>query len=205
MRVADNGFFPWLAWAFFKWNGKINRLPYLGALACLLALLTLYTFLLGLFYAHFIVPPPEGAAADTQYLLEVLGSGVVSPFAMLPLTVISVMLDAKRLRSIGAFPWLAIVMNLLNFTRAEAEVAGGLGSIFGIASLAYLLILLLLPPRDTARPVNQGFQQASGRPGGGPRRMSGNDLTNWRVISRPAHPETDETPESEQSRKQEEK
>ena len=199
MRVADDGFFPWLVWAFFKWDGKINRLPYLGALACLLLLLTLYTFLVGLAYVHFIIPPPEGTAADMDYMLEMLRSGAVSPFAMLPLTVISIMLDAKRLRGIGAWPWIAVIMNALNFLRSGVEVAGPLGSIISIAGMAYLLILLLIPPKNTARPVNRGFP---GRSGGGPRRMSGKELTNWRLIAPAPRRTENETPEQDRDGEQ---
>ena len=200
MRVADDGFFPWLVWAFFKWNGKMNRLPYLGAMGCFLLLLTLYTFLVGLAYTHFIIPPPDGTPADMNYLLEVLRSGAVSPFAMLPLTVISVMLDAKRLRSIGAFPWIAIIMNALNFLRPDEEVAGPLGSIISIAGMAYLLILILIPSRGTAQPVNRGFPRSSG---GGPRRMSGKELTNWRLIAPAPRRTVDETPEQGRDHEQE--
>ena len=185
MRISENGFFRWLFWALFKWEGTIDRVPYSGALLLTWILSIVYMFLLGLFCAHVLFPPPEGVALDGEYILQVLRSGGVLRFAPLPLAVVAVLRDAKRLRSMGAFPWIAVIMAMLDLIRPDMPEA--VGKILGLAGLAYLLILLLMPARNAARP------------GAGPRRVSGEDLTNWRQLSPAPRQTPGEAPEQEQS------
>ena len=185
MRISENGFFPWLFWALFKWNGTIDRVPYAGALLSTWILATVYMFLVGMFCAHVFFPPPEGVALDAEYVLQVLRSGGVLRLAPLPIAIVAVLRDAKRLRSMGAFPWIAAIMALLDLIRPDMPEA--VGKVLGLAGLAYLLVLLLMPSRNTAKP------------GDGPRRMSGKELTNWRQLSPASRQTPGEAPEREQS------
>ena len=199
MRVTDNGFFPWLFWAFFSWKGVISRRGYIGAMLCFLVVLTIYTFLVGQVYARYLIPPPGGLAPDMEYMLGLLRSGQVSSYAMLPLLHISILLDAKRLRSMGALPWISVIINVLNAARPDMPET--LASLLGVLGIAYLLIMALVPPLDTARPVNQ--RPASRSSGNGPRRMSGKELTNWRLIAPAPRKSTDHAPDANPQPRQE--
>ena len=202
MRISENGFFPWLFWALFKWNGTIDRVPYAGALLSTWILSVVYMLLVGMFCAHVFFPPPEGVALDAEYILQVLRSGGLLRLAPLPVAIVAVLRDAKRLRSMGAFPWIAAGMALLDFIRPDMPDA--VGKILGLAGLAYLLILLLMPSRNAAGPARRGFPARPGD-GDGPRRMSGKELTNWRQISPAPRQTPGETPEQEQSGGEEKK
>ena len=193
MRIADNGFFPWLFWALFSWKGLIYRRAYIGAMLCFLVILAVYMFIVGQVYARFIFPPPGGLAPDMEYVTALLRSGDVPFYVTLPLLPISILLDAKRLRSMGAIPLISVIVNVLNSARpALPEQIAGL---LGVLGVAYLLIMLLVPPKFTAQPVNRRFADSPG--GGGPRRMSGKDLTNWRLIAPAPRKSADQTPDGQ--------
>ena len=185
MRVSDNGFFPWLFRVFFRWDGTLDRLPYLLALGCTLLLLMLYMYFSTLVYALYILPPPGGGMPSTEYIVELLQSGKMPHSIFYPMYLLFIMVDAKRLRSIGIVPWLAVIVNLKNFIP-NLEEGGVLAGILGLVTVAYTAILILLPPKSVAAPVHAW--KASGN---GPHRMSGDDLSNWRVVTPAPHAKAD--------------
>lgn len=191
MRIADKGFIPWLFWALFRWNGTLNRLPYFGLfLFCYVVVVTACTIGAGFLSALYILPPPEGAALDMQYIVEVLRSkdlpSWVSLLAMLPPTFCLIMIDVKRLRSVGLASWIAIAVNLAGLLRPYNTVPL-FESIMQLFLVAYRMFLFLLPA--PVKPVSDTA--------GGPRRVSGSELSNWTLIA-PAPGKTEESGEAAQ-------
>ncbi len=202
MRIADKGFFPWLAWALpkffpwvfwalFKWNGRIKRLPFLCAMACFVVMLVVYKLLVGTVYAHFIIPPPDGAAPDGLYIVELLRSKIPGVIHSLPV-VLLILPHAKRLRSIGASPWIAVPLVLIGLLPPQGEI---IESGKQLIVMVYGAILVLMPPRsETTRDL---LRRLSG--GKGPIRMRGRELTNWRVIGPAFRKAADQEPAREQA------
>ena len=178
MRISDNGFFPWLVWALFKWKGTINRLPFLGAAVCYVVLDVLYSLGILLLFAHVIIPLPDGAMIDGPYLHELLLSGKIPIYAFFSLIVVRILLQVKRLRSIGVTPWIAVIVNLAKEFNPGGE---GIVSIIGLLMMCYYAILLFVPAKDTAMPVHgRGRWPVGGD--GRPRKLDSSELSNWRVI-----------------------
>lgn len=198
MRIADKGFIPWLFWALFTWKGSIDRLPFLGAAVCYVVLDLFYSFGILLLYAYVIIPLPEGVAIGGPYFQELLVSGTIPLYVFLPLIVLRILLQVKRLRSMGFTPWIAVVINMAKEFNPGGE---GLSSIVGLMMVCYYAILLFIPSQDTARPVNGGRRWPTDSEGK-PRKLTGKDLGNWRVVE-PA-PRLDKERPAGQDEKEEE-
>ena len=190
MRVAENGFFPWLFWAFFRWDGKVERLPYIGALLIMATVAISYTIALCFFYASASGPLPPDAFDNAENLVALLRANEPPLFTMLPITCMAIMLDAKRLRSMGFTPYISIAINVMNFLRPSEQSMVSL--ICALLALIYLAMLILSPAREGATEAASGASRRSGWPFAqshseaterGPRRLRGAQVKSWRVLA----------------------
>ena len=189
----------------FSWHGRLHRLPFLGAslisvVPLLLALGLIYYFYMILAYNAEAIPP-IGSDDFLLFLLQLLEEDMTPFYLAFPLTYVSIVLGAKRLRSMGLPPAISAVVNVANYF---APIEGPIATMMSLLVFGYYVCLLVAPPAETgtaaaesgaAQPgsagtSNYGFQgipqpgSAGGNsygPQGAPRRHP--RIRDWRVIA----------------------
>lgn len=182
MTIADAGFFRWLFWALFSWKGRIKRLPYVGSFFCLVLVVRIYINAAAQWLAVNTLPPPGGAAPDPAYVLGLTSSQHIVPF-LLPICYIYIVLDIKRLRSIGA-P-LAPAFLFSGITPFVPIFAPGFAEAVVMTTFAYHAILAVIPAKeDRLSPLERKYRtwQAIATGNGAPRRFTGKEIKHWRIV-----------------------
>lgn len=182
MRFSDAGFLRWTAWAFFSWQGRIKRLPYAATFFALVLVVRAYATAAAQWMAVNVLPPPPGVALDPAYVAKVATSPEMAIF-LLPVCYIYIVLDVKRLRSIGAPLALAFVFSGL--TPFVPLFAPTLAQIIILTTFAYHAILAVVPAaEDRVSPLERkaGLWRSLATGTGMPRRLRGADIKFWRIV-----------------------
>lgn len=186
MKAADVGFFRWIVWALFGWNGKIKRLPYLGSFFCLILVVRIYVSAAVQWIAVNLAPPPAGVELDAAYVATLVTSHHIIPF-LLPACFIYVMLDVKRLRSIGlgSLPSLGVALLFSGLTPFAPIVVPAFANMVVMTTFAYHAILGVIPAEeDRISPLERKHRtwQAIATGDGTPRRLRGKDIKTWHIV-----------------------
>lgn len=187
MKAADVGFFRWLVWALFSWKGKIKRLPYIGSFFCLILVVRVYIGVAAQWLAVNVAPPPAGVPLDPAYAVSLATSLYIVPF-LLPVCYIYIVLDVKRLRSIGLSDLQAGLAALLfsgvtPFVPILVEPA--FQQMIVMTTFAYHAILAVIPAKeDRMSPLERKYRtwQAIATGDGTPRRLPGKAVKSWRIV-----------------------
>jgi hypothetical protein len=187
MKAADVGFFRWLFWALLSWQGKMKRLPYIGSFFCLVLTVRIYVNFATQWLAVNAVPPPAGVAPDSAYMISLATSQYIVPF-LLPICYIYIVLDIKRLRSIGLNTWQAGLIALV-FSGVTPfvpiVVAPAFQQLIIMTTFAYHAILAVIPAReDRISPLERKYRtwRAIATGNGTPRRLPGKAIKSWRIV-----------------------
>ena len=193
MEVAKNGFFPWLMWAWFSWDGRMNRLPYFGAgllstIPTLCIMVLIYWVYAGVVYGF-----DFARSMGVEDFLIFVGEETIPYYLSFPLIYISVALDAKRLRSMDLPPVIGIILHVVHFF---APLEGPVYIMVSLLVVVYFFCLLFVPPVETT--VTPPYAGTPGRNGDGfaaseqstpwpagtakPRRYTPR-IRDWRVIA----------------------
>jgi hypothetical protein len=186
MRVKDKGPIPWLAWAYFDCRGAIKRMPYAVAYVILVFLVNIFGSMIPPAVAVYIFPPPAGTEVNAAWLEQLVASGKVLPF-MLPFFYIYVVLDLKRLRSIGTPLLVSLGCPVLfaALSLAAPLVLPKLVQECAMAVFAYHAILFVVPAReDRVSPLERKYMvwQALATGDGTPRRLTRKEIKGWRIV-----------------------
>lgn len=182
MQVAKAGFLRWLFWALFSFSGRIKRLPFVGATFVVMLLQVPYLSFAMQVLAVFIMPPADGTHPSPEYMAQVRNTLPMVPL-LLPIFYLRLALDMKRLRSIGAPVAIAFAFGLLFllspiYPESITEMAN-------MTIIAYLGVLAIIPSKeDRMSPLERKFKtwQAIATGDGTPRRLSGKDILEWRIV-----------------------
>lgn len=182
MTIAEHGFFPWVGWAFFNWRGRIKRLPYALGFLCLVLLVRIYTSAVAQWIAVNVAPPPQGIPLDPSYVGEMMHSPHIVPF-LIPIAYLFIVLDIKRLRSMGAPILLAVVFSGLSpFVPVYFP---GIQETSVMTMFAYHAILAVVPAKeDRLSPLERKalVWKALATGSGMPRRLRGRDIKSWHIV-----------------------
>lgn len=186
MKVADAGFFRWIAWALFSWNGTIKRLPYLGSFFCLVLVVRVYVSAAVQWLAVNVAPPPPGVELDAAYVATFATSRYIIPF-LLPVCFIYLMLDVKRLRSIGlsSLHALGVALIFSGLTPFAPIAAPAFANMVVMTTFAYHAILGVIPAaEDRISPAERKYRtwRALATGDGTPRRLRGKDIKTWHIV-----------------------
>lgn len=182
MRVRDKGPVLWLLWAIFSWNGKIKRLPYAAAFGILFLLTSLYQIAVVPTVAEYVYPPPGGAPLSLEYIKELAKSREILPF-LLPLIYMYSALGFKRLRSVEAPIFIAVIFATAGMTAPI--LLPKYAEMISLSVFAYHAILVVLPAKeDRISPYERKYRvwQALARPEGGPIRLPGKAIKHWHIV-----------------------
>lgn len=186
MKMADVGFFRWISWVLFGWQGKVKRLPFLVGFLFLVLFAGPYTNAMVQVLAVYFVPPPGGAAPGAAYALSLTRHIGMVPL-LLPVFYIYTVLDLKRLRSIGMAPPLGMGLALLMAAMATygALYMPGLVQIIAMTVFAAHAILAVIPAEeDRVHPLERKARTwkeiATGN--GQPLRLSGKAVKHWHIV-----------------------
>ncbi|MDR0339672.1 MAG: hypothetical protein LBH65_05275 [Desulfovibrio sp.] len=186
MKMNDVGFPRWLLWALFSPAGRIKRLPYVVSFVILTLFIGPYTRAMAEITALHMFPPEGGAAIDVAYVQALASSSAMIP-ALLPVFFVYCMLDIKRLRSLGLS--LSILLPLAvafaALTTYPAILAPGLLQPIALTGFAYHAILAVIPAKeDRLHPLERKAMtwKAIATGDGTPRRLSGKDIKQWRIV-----------------------
>lgn len=186
--MADVGLARFINWALFSWNGSIKRLPYLGIFFGLVLVARIYLSIAAQWMATNAVPPPDGLKPDAAYVVGLMGSLYIVPF-LLPICYIYIMLDIKRLRSIGlgSLPALSMALVFSGLTPFAPIVAPAYIDMVAMTTFAYHAILGTIPAaEDRISPLERKYRvwQAIATGNGTARRLRGKDIKRWHVVMR---------------------
>lgn len=182
MQLAKAGFPRWFAWAFFSPSGRIKRLPFAACSFILYLLLIPYVSIAAQTLAVYVLPPPEGGQPTLEYVRGLSLSAAIIPL-LLPACSIRLCLDVKRLRSIGASVLIAVPFAALFLF--SPLLPAELGEMNSMTVFAYLAILAVIPAKeDRMSPLERKYRtwQAIATGNGAPRRLSGAEITSWRIV-----------------------
>jgi uncharacterized membrane protein YhaH (DUF805 family) len=182
VNIAEQGFIRCFFWAFFSWRGEIRRLPYALAFFGFVLLARIYASAAAQWLAVTLLPPPGNVAPDPAYVTALASTTAFLPF-LLPVCYCAVVLDLKRLRSIGAPAFLAFLLSGL--TPLVPFFAPSLTEMTALSSFAYHAILAVIPAKeDRLDPQEKKARTwkriATGD--GSPRRLRGKDIKEWRIV-----------------------
>ena len=174
-----------LVWALFSWRGRIKRMPY-AVCFLILALLTRPLMTMAAqTMAVYVLPPPEGTVLDFAYVTSLTLRPEIIP-VLLPFCYMYIVLDIKRLRSIGAPLILAFIFSGLS--PFVPLIAPDFAEMAAMTAFAYHAILAVIPAKeDRMSPLERKYRtwQSIATGDGTPRRLSGKDITSWRVVPKP--------------------
>ena len=182
MRVRDKGPLRWLAWAFFSWTGKIKRRPYADGFGVLLLVRSLYQNAVVRTVAEYIYPPAGGGPVSLEYITDLAKSPRILPF-LLPLVYMYSVLGFKRLRSIEAPVFIAVIFAALGLSAPI--LMPQYAEMLSLSVFAYHAILTVLPAKeDRISPYERKYRvwQAIATPEGGPVRLRGKDIKHWHIV-----------------------
>lgn len=181
MTLAEHGFLRWFFWALFSWRGRMKRVPYAFFTLFLLLLQKTYLSIAMQVLAVYIIPPPDGGVPTMEYAVG-LGTSLYMVPMMLPLFLLRLSLDVKRLRSIGAPLLLAPVLgSILLFSPIFPE---RIVEMANLTVVAYIGILAIIPSQeDRMHPLQRKARtwRAIATGDGTPVRLSGKDIKGWRI------------------------
>lgn len=162
MKIATHGFFRWIIWAMFSWQGRMNRLPYLGASVVSAIPLALVLCLVYWLYAQIVYGPQIVRYMDLEDFLLLLDMDSTPYYMAFPLSYVSIVLAAKRLRAIGLPPYAAIVLQTVYyFTPME----GAASTAMSLIMFVYYLALLLTPTKEEFLAQDMSAERPGAYPG----------------------------------------
>lgn len=183
MRVKDKGPLPWIGWAFFSWQGKMKRLPYMVSFAILFFLTRFYQIATVPLAAEYFFPPPGGAAIDVAYIVQLAASPQILPF-YIPLIYMYTVLDIKRLRSVGGPLFISVLFAVASFVAPV--YLPKYAEMLSLSIFAYHAILAVLPAQeDRISPYERKYRvwQTLFTGDGTPRRLNGKEIKHWHIVS----------------------
>lgn len=146
----------------FSWQGRMNRLPYLGASLLSAIPLVLVLCLIYWLYAQIAYGPDIVRHMDLEDFLLLLDMDSTPYYLAFPLSYVSIVLAAKRLRAIGLPPSIAVVLQTLYyFTPME----GPANTAMSVLMFVYYLALLLTPTKEAFLAQDLAAEQSGGYPG----------------------------------------
>ena len=182
MKIAEQGFFRWCFWAFFQWRGEMRRLPYILAFFAFVLVVRIHVSAAAQWLAVNVLPPPGNVVPDPAYAASLALTPAIIPF-LLPVCYCYIVLDVKRLRSIGA-PLLPAFL-FSGLTPFVPIFAPQLTEATVLTTFAYPAILAVIPAQEDRLPLPEKKARtwkriATGN--GTPRRLRGKDIKEWRIV-----------------------